>query len=436
MTSVHVSSSIEVKVSSVNLSHRRRRHVTALSLLLVAALAGCVSPADWRNGAPLAIGILADMAGPTEGNDAVRGARLAVELVNGSYPDVPIPLAAGTGLPNLAGATLTLVPADTKGTPQEASDQADALVATDGAAALVVSDAADVAAAAGSQTQRSRVPLLDARSTADYVTELGMDWYFRTVPTDRALADVSFALLRRQLVGRPNARIALLTEVGADSAAAAALIRDLAARAGYPIVVDRELTAQTDVDTQAQEIAEGRSEVVLVLAHTSAAATEVTRTASRLATPVPVVGLGQGFGQVAGGLGAGDVVLRATSWSAELAHRNPVGKAVTALYERTFGSPMTNEAANSFTATITLAAAIDAAGSREPATIRGALRQISMPATQMIMPWNGIRFNANGQNQLAAGVVEGRDRSGFRVIYPRELAAGPMIWTTGEGSGS
>jgi branched-chain amino acid transport system substrate-binding protein len=50
----------------------------------------------------------------------------------------------------------------------------------------------------------------------------------------------------------------------------------------------------------------------------------------------------------------------------------------------------------------------------------------------MIMPWNGVRFNSEGQNQLAAGVVEGWD-DGFRVVYPRELAAGPMVWTAPNG---
>jgi branched-chain amino acid transport system substrate-binding protein len=126
--------------------------------------------------------------------------------------------------------------------------------------------------------------------------------------------------------------------------------------------------------------------------------------------------------------------LRTSSWSAELAQRSPA-KAVTDLYAKRFGSPMTDAAANVFTATMTLAAAIDAAGSDDPATIRSTLRQISQPATQMIMPWIGVRFGANGQNQLAAGVVEGRATTGFRVVFPRELAAGPMIWTATNGAG-
>jgi hypothetical protein len=39
------------------------------------------------------------------------------------------------------------------------------------------------------------------------------------------------------------------------------------------------------------------------------------------------------------------------------------------------------------------------------------------------MPWNGVRFDGNGVNQLAAGVVEQRSQNGYLVVHPAELAA-------------
>jgi hypothetical protein len=46
------------------------------------------------------------------------------------------------------------------------------------------------------------------------------------------------------------------------------------------------------------------------------------------------------------------------------------------------------------------------------------------------MPWNGVRFGANGQNQLAAAVVEARAPGGYQVVFPRELATVPMVWAS------
>jgi branched-chain amino acid transport system substrate-binding protein len=51
-----------------------------------------------------------------------------------------------------------------------------------------------------------------------------------------------------------------------------------------------------------------------------------------------------------------------------------------------------------------------------------------LPATQVMLPWNGIRFDATGQNTLAGAVMEARTPAGFRVVYPRELAVVPVPW--------
>jgi branched-chain amino acid transport system substrate-binding protein len=171
-----------------------------------------------------------------------------------------------------------------------------------------------------------------------------------------------------------------------------------------------------------------------VLANDGAAKTAVELTAS-LTHPVPLLGLGPGFLAV-DAPSAGDdaspataVVLRAAPWSADFAARNPAGLAVAEFYRRRFGTNMSSAAASAFTATLTLAVAIDTAASADSARIRAALRQIWLPATAVIMPWNGVRFDASGQNQLAAAVIEARLAGGYRVVFPRELASRPVLWT-------
>jgi branched-chain amino acid transport system substrate-binding protein len=89
---------------------------------------------------------------------------------------------------------------------------------------------------------------------------------------------------------------------------------------------------------------------------------------------------------------------------------------------------MGGPAANAFTATVVLAMAVDTAGGGDPAGIRSALRALAIPAIRTIMPWNGLRFDASGQNQLAAAVVEQRAGAGFQVVYPRELATAAASW--------
>ena len=79
--------------------------------------------------------------------------------------------------------------------------------------------------------------------------------------------------------------------------------------------------------------------------------------------------------------------------------------AVATRYQERFDTPMSEPAAMAFTATLTLAMALDAAGDTAAPAVRAALRQLSVPATRMIVPWTGIQFGENGQNELAAAVV-------------------------------
>jgi branched-chain amino acid transport system substrate-binding protein len=381
------------------------------------------------------IGFLADGdgEGADRSADAVRGVRLALDVVNRSFPELAVPLAAGTGLPGLGGATLELATANTDASPTQAVTRVNALVGGDRAVAVVVADSADVTAAVGSEAQRLAVPLLDAASTADYLTELGLDWYFRTGPTDRVFAETVFGLLQGRLGAPGGSRVGILAEPGPVGAAGAARLRELADRAGYAVVRQVELGRTTaDRRAQARLLSTSDCDVVLAVAAVGGNVQGIAEVTAEMSDRAPVIGVGPAFVALrqrdAAADPSGPTVLRTVAWSAEFSRRSPVARPVAELYGRQFGTPMTPEAALAFTATLTLAAAIDGAGSAEPAAIRAALRKMSTPATQMIMPWSGIRFDANGQNQLAAAVVEGRDANGFRVTYPPELMVGRLIW--------
>ena len=56
--------------------------------------------------------------------------------------------------------------------------------------------------------------------------------------------------------------------------------------------------------------------------------------------------------------------------------------------------------ARAFQAMMTLADAINRAGSTEPEAIQKALQQTDMPPTSLIMPWEGVKFDASGRCDL------------------------------------
>src|SRR5262249_22066464 len=227
-------------VSPVLVPARRRAVVFGAVVLVGSAslLAGCA-----KNGHPpkvpatVTIGLLTATSGDAAAADrsAVQGAELAVDIVNTAHPEVPLPLAASTGLTR--GSRLALVKGDTKGDPGAGGQAADRVLRESHPAGLVVADSADVAKAVGQYSEDAATPLIDAGASADSLGEMGRQWYFRAGPTDHMLLPTALDALRHSATSaRPG-------EAGGDSGAATvrkAVVLDGASKAlaGAPDLVD------------------------------------------------------------------------------------------------------------------------------------------------------------------------------------------------------
>jgi len=77
---------------------------------------------------------------------------------------------------------------------------------------------------------------------------------------------------------------------------------------------------------------------------------------------------------------------------------------------------------------LTLAQAISDADGIRPDRIRDALRDVNLPAAATIMPWQGVKFNVNGQNTRARVVVQQIIGDRYVDVYPDKLALRHVIW--------
>lgn len=411
-----------------------RRPAVAVSAVVAALLlTGCTSKGNPAPKVPatLAVGLLVSTTGPNAaiGQQAQLGAKLAIEMVNNDLKDLPVnlPLSGGAGLRN--GAKLTLVVGNTDSAPEKVEKEASRLVA-EGAVGLVLADTLDVAAPAGRETDTIGVALVDALSTADTFVDLNRAAHFRIQPSDRQMVSTALALLYRERDTDKQIR-RIITASGKASGATGdeigsvrSSIEDLSLAAGYEIGGKDQITLGTDGAGDSGFVQKGDAVLAVVTNPQEAAA--AAELAGRLKGRAPVIALGPGVGALDAVKGNNEV-LRASGWSGEFAGRNPIARIVGGLFEQTFKAKMTDVAAAAFTATMLLALAMDAVTELTAPAIRNAVQQLSLPATQTVMPWNGIRFDGSGYNQLAAGVVEQRVPNGYQVIHPAELAATPTL---------
>jgi branched-chain amino acid transport system substrate-binding protein len=417
---------------------RMRVLSVATLVAIVVSVVGCTSEPPPRQPASVGevkIGVLAPTSGDSRaaGIQAQRGAELAAALVNGEQGQTPL-LGTG-GLDGVGGATLRIVKEDTRGVPATGAAAAAKLVSQDKVVGLVGAFDTEVTKEASQRTERLRVPFVNGDSSADFLTERGLDWFFRTGPTDRMLGEAFFSALGR--IGGDSRRVAVLFSDDERGNVIAGLTQELAREGGFSMD-DKDMVAFGGDDDPVADVQQVRArgpDAVFVIASTPGDATALTKAFGQARyTPKGIFAFGPGFAaaDAFGAAGAdAEGLFAATAWSREIAGRNPVAKPVMELYEQQFGQPMTQVAAGSFTAVLVLAEAVNRAGSLDPQRIRAALLNMDVPGRELIMPWSGVRFDSSShQNIAAAGAVEQRINGQFRVVFPDELQqdAGTAVW--------
>jgi branched-chain amino acid transport system substrate-binding protein len=357
-------------------------------------------------------------------------AQLAAALVNGEEGPVPLLGVTDAGLRGLGGPKIAIVPADTGSdpvtSPARGAAQAANLVTQERVVGLVGAYDAEVTAAASQRTERLGVPFVNGDTSTGYLTERGLDWFFRTGPTDRMFGEAFFSTLKQEKV-RPK-RISILYTTDTPGEGLHRVLHNLAPEADYD--EHGMVKFQPGKPNLVPELTELRDEkdpdVLFMVTSTGGDAVRVLETMGSMGyRPPQIFAMGGGFSepQVLQSVGAaGEGLFYSSAWSREVAARNPSAKPIMDRYEGRFGAAMSEVAAGSFTAVLTLAAAIDAAGSVDPKRVRAALIGLDLPGRSTIMPWSGVRFDTSHQNARASGLVEQVVQGGFRVVFPNELA--------------
>ena len=79
---------------------------------------------------------------------------------------------------------------------------------------------------------------------------------------------------------------------------------------------------------------------------------------------------------------------------------------------------------------MTLMDAFNRAGSTDPEKLRAALVATDIPPDQLIVPYRGVKFDANGQNELVRPILMQVQKGKYCTIYPFELAACEVLYPT------
>ncbi|MDX2316031.1 MAG: ABC transporter substrate-binding protein [Gammaproteobacteria bacterium] len=406
-----------------------------LSIVTVAALAalpfGRVTAAD-----DVVIGVMYPLSGSAAqaGIDAVAALNTALEIIN-EESSLNLPLAKGKGLPNLGGAKIRIIVADHQGKPDIGQGEAERMITQEGVHAMYGAYYSSVTGAGSQVAERHQIPWVNGESTSPKLTTRGFKWFFRTTPHDGEFTQLMFEFLNefKDKVGKEIKTVSIFHEDTLWGTDSGAVQNKMAKENGYKVVQKIAYRAKTTSLTPSVQVLKASNADVFLPSSYTSDAMLFMRTAKELDyNPKLLIAQNAGYTDptfiATLGSDAEGAITR-SPFNTDLATTIPLINEVNAAFKKhSNGRDLSDIPVRAFTGFMVLADAINRAGSTDPEKIRKALMETDMKSDQLIVPWKGIKFGPDGQNQLVRGILMQVQNGKYCTVYPFELASCELVY--------
>jgi len=412
---------------------KMNKGVAILAVLAVAVVLAAGPAAAQQK--VIKIGALYPLTGnlAATGMDCKRGVDLAVEIINGKF-DLNLPFAKMEGVPNLGGAKIEVIYADTKGDPKNGLAEAERLITQEKVVALIGAYQSAVTKTASQAAERLKVPYVCSDSSSPTLTERDFKYFFRVSPHDGTMARNQFEFLKdlETQKGKKVKTVAVIYENTEFGANVAKMQHQYAKEFGYEVVADIAYPANSsDVTSEVGKIISANPDVVMHAAYITDAIL-FTKTFKEM-NLVP-----QGFLNMAGYIESdylptvkadGNYFYVRSTFALDLAKKKPMVGQVAEMYKQKYNIPMGENTARSFTAPFVLADAFNRAKTTESEAVVKALLETNIPGDQILNPWKGVQFDPKSHQNIHASamLVQIQDQA-YYTVWPFDAASRDVIW--------
>ncbi len=431
--------------------NRFMKQVAAAALLI--SIIGFPAPA--MSEGEVRVGVILPLSGRLENTGkAMRHAfELAADIANREMPGLDLTISRWQGIPGLGGAKMRLVFGDHRSDPARGSELAARFIKEEKVAGILGCYNSTVTKAVSGVCEKAKVPMFTTTSTAQALTTEGNRWLWRTAPNNISIARDLYVFLKALAEGRaggayqvPLEEIKELVLMGEDSDMGdqtLQLLGNLAPRYGFKTNLSVRYPGNSeDFSIQARAVARAKPGVLVMISRSSDAANYM-RTFKEIGfSPRIIWGHGAEFRDADFAEGLKDVVMGVVTradFVPALFNSVPLARAINDLYRGKTRKDMDSVSARAFTGLQAFLHVLDKAGSMDGAAIQFAANGLEMPASELIMPWRGIKFggeqqNEMGQNILGAGVVaqwQPAQETGapeLKIVYPPRFATADLIY--------
>jgi branched-chain amino acid transport system substrate-binding protein len=369
---------------------------------------------------------------PMTGNAASAGIHakaaieVALDIINNAHPELgKLPLAKNAGLAGLGGAKVEVVFADNQGSPATGQNQALRLITEEKVVALTGAYQSGITLTTSAISEKYGIPFVNGESVAANLTERGFKWFFRTTPIATDFVRVySDFLADMKAQGSKTENVALVHDNTEYGTSVANTIAAGFKQKGFNITDVAYATNATDVQGQVLQLKEKKPDVVLMISYTSDAILFAKTMQAQDYKPPLMLADDSGYSDPSFIKAVGKIsqgAFNRSAWSVG-APGSPTA-IIADMYKKKSGDEMDDTAGRQMQAFFVLVDAIDRAGSTDPAKIQAALRDTDLKPEQLLMGYNGVKFDEKGQNVLASAIIiQLQDGENYVAVWPKSNA--------------
>lgn len=404
-------------------------------ILCSVALVLLVSPA-YSKVDVVKIGVIYPLTGTSAstGNDYVAAYQLAADIIN-NVTNINFPFAKTVGIPSLGNAKIEFVPADSQGNAEVGKAEAERLITTIKPAALMGCHHSAVTKTASQAAEQYGIPFLCPDSTSPALTERGYEYFFRSGPTDNTFIEDAFQFIADvdKAKGTKTQTVALVSEDTEFGKNILNVEKDLANKLGYKIVETITFANNsTNLSSEVLRLKQANPDVIFMAAYTSDTILFMKTFKEQRYYPRAIIGQRAGFiaPELFQTIGKdADYLFTTNVWAADLGVARPIVKTINDMYKKKTGKDLTGDYARAFTGAFVMADAINRAGSLDPEAIKKALLETNLPGKDLIVPWEGVKFDQKThQNMYGKTIITQFGNGSYKTVWPLNLASTPVVW--------
>ncbi len=409
--------------------------IAVIVIVVIAAAAFMMMGTGGGEEKVVKVGVILPLSGKLAetGADLKRGIEFAVEQIN-----------AQGGIKSLGGAKIVLVYGDSAGKPETGAAEAERLITEEKVVAIIGAYQSAVSKTVSEVCERYKVPMLNPDSTSPTLTARGYKWFFRTTPHDETFAKqhVEFVKWLNKKFGNQIKTVAIIHEDTEWGTATANAWKKYFTEAGFKVVkvVSYHAATVTSLDSEVESLKAANPDLLLAASYVSDAILLVQTMKQKDFNPKAVLAQDAGFinpSYVKQVGKDGFYIFSREVFNWDLIEKIPKLKQVNDAYKAKYGVDLNGNSARDYTGVWVLYYALEEAGKKAKPSdleafrkaIRDALANINIPGSELIMPWKGVKFDANGQNVLGQGiVVQMMDDGKYHTVYPEDFATAQPVF--------